>query len=74
MIDLYNYDRPTTPTTIVFPQDTNQVAAAVKCAVDAGVKVQPKSGGHSYGNYGLATGELSVDLDNMQHFSIDKTT
>lgn len=70
----YNFDLLTTPSAIVWPQDTQQVAAAVKCAVDSDIKVQPKSGGHNYGNYGSTTGELSVNLDNLQHFSMDETS
>jgi len=70
----YNLNLLTTPAAIVFPQNATQVAAAVKCAVDAGIKVQAKSGGHNYGNYGSSTGELSVNLENLQHFSMDDAT
>ncbi|KAJ5787114.1 hypothetical protein N7457_002104 [Penicillium paradoxum] len=70
----YNLDLLTTPAAIVFPQNAAQVAAAVRCAVDAGLKVQAKSGGHNYGNYGSTTGQLSVNLENLQHFSMDDTT
>ncbi len=48
----YNLDYQFTPAAIVFPKTANQVADAVKCAVESGVQVQPRSGGHSYGNYG----------------------
>ncbi|KAL3432031.1 hypothetical protein BDV09DRAFT_206192 [Aspergillus tetrazonus] len=70
----YNLDLLTTPAAIVFPEDTSQVAAAVKCAVDAGIKVQAKSGGHSYGNYGSPTDGLSINLENLQHFSVNTDT
>ncbi|GIJ86778.1 hypothetical protein Asppvi_005673 [Aspergillus pseudoviridinutans] len=70
----YNFDYPVKPAAVVYPQNAQQVAAAVKCAADAGVKVQAKSGGHSYGNYGSTTGELSVNLQNLQQFSMDETT
>ena len=48
----YNLDYPVTPAAIVYPESADQVAASVKCAVDQGVKVQARSGGHSYGNFG----------------------
>lgn len=47
----YNLSIPITPAAITFPETTAQVAAIVKCAVDANLKVQARSGGHSYGNY-----------------------
>lgn len=48
----YNMDYPVTPKAIVYPETVGQVAAAVKCATDYGTKVQARSGGHSYGDYG----------------------
>ncbi|KAJ5203602.1 uncharacterized protein N7498_004481 [Penicillium cinerascens] len=74
LVSPYNLDLLTTPAAIVFPQNAAQVAAAVKCAVNAGIKVQAKSGGHNYGNFGSSTGELSVNLENLQDFSMDRTT
>ncbi|KAJ5099998.1 hypothetical protein N7532_006999 [Penicillium argentinense] len=74
LVSPYNLDLLTTPAAIVFPQNVTQVAAAVKCAVDAGIKVQAKSGGHNYGNFGSSTGEISVNLENLQDFSMDHTT
>jgi FAD/FMN-containing dehydrogenase len=74
LVSPYNLDLLTTPAAIVFPQNAAQVAAAVKCAVNAGIKVQAKSGGHNYGNFGSSTGELSVNLENPQDFSMDRTT
>ncbi|KAK3371121.1 hypothetical protein B0T24DRAFT_530445 [Lasiosphaeria ovina] len=57
-----------TPTAVVRPKTAAEVSAVVKCAAQAGVKVQAKSGGHSYGNYGLGgqDGSISVDLRNFQ--------
>lgn len=49
----YNFDIPVKPAAVVFPENVQQVAAAVKCATNAGIRVQAKSGGHSYGNYGM---------------------
>jgi hypothetical protein len=92
----YNLDIVTTPAAVVFPQTANQVAKAVGCAVDCGVKVQARCGGHSYGNYGICSiqflctgafggqewltligisnGELSVNLQDLNAFSLDAVT
>jgi len=70
----YNLDIPVIPAAVTFPHTATQVAALVKCAVKSGYKVQAKSGGHSASNYGSSTGELSIDLQNLQHFSIDQST
>lgn len=48
----YNLNFPVSPAAVTFPESSQQVADIVKCAVTHGYKVQPKSGGHSYGNYG----------------------
>ena len=53
IIQPYNLDYLVLPAAVTFPETAQQVAAIVKCAVESGYKVQPKSGGHSYGNYGL---------------------
>jgi FAD/FMN-containing dehydrogenase len=44
----YNLATPVTPVAVIRPQNANDVAAAVKCAAQNGVKVQARSGGHSY--------------------------
>jgi len=49
----YNLNIPLTPAAVTFPTSSQQVAAVVKCAADNGYHVQAKSGGHSYGNYGM---------------------
>ncbi|KAI9930994.1 hypothetical protein ASPWEDRAFT_167054 [Aspergillus wentii DTO 134E9] len=72
----YNLNWPVTPIAVTFPKTSQQVAEIVKCAADNGYKVQPKSGGHSYGNYGLGgtDGAVVVDLKHFQQFSMDETT
>ena len=51
----WNLSIPVTPIAVTYPKTSAQVAAIVKCAAAHNVKVQPKSGGHSYGNYCLST-------------------
>lgn len=41
------------PAAIVYPQSTNDVAQAVKCAASSGYKVSARAGGHSYAAFGL---------------------
>ena len=75
-INPYNLDDPIYPAAIVRPITVEQVSAAVQCAVEAGVKVQPRSGGHSYANYclGGVDGALVVDLVHFQKFEMDTST
>lgn len=54
----YNLDLPVTPVAVTRPTDSAQVGHVVKCAADSDVKVQPRSGGHSYGNYGMSVDEF----------------
>jgi hypothetical protein len=47
----YNLAIPIMPAAVTYPRTAAQVAAIIKCAVEAGIKVQARSGGHSYANY-----------------------
>lgn len=47
----YNLSIPIKPAAVTYPKTTAQVAAIIKCAVEANLKVQARSGGHSYANY-----------------------
>jgi hypothetical protein len=73
---LYNTDYPVQPAAIVRPSTSDEVAAAVKCAVANNVKVQPRCGGHSFGNFGTGgvDGALMVDMVKFQKFSMDTNT
>jgi len=55
------------------PRLTVQVQSAVRCASIANVRVSVKSGGHSYGAYGLA-GALVIDMVEFQSVTLDRTT
>ncbi|KAJ6474700.1 hypothetical protein C8R47DRAFT_986679 [Mycena vitilis] len=72
----YNSDIPITPAAVTRPTTADDVAKIVQCAVASAVKVQPRSGGHSYGNYGIGgeDGSVVVDMVNFQQFSMDNTT
>ncbi|CRG91115.1 hypothetical protein PISL3812_08163 [Talaromyces islandicus] len=72
----YNLDHPVTPAAVTFPETIQQIANIVKCAAEADIKVQARSGGHSYANYGIGgvDGAIVVDVKNFQQFSYDPTT
>ncbi|GLA18506.1 hypothetical protein AnigIFM62618_006155 [Aspergillus niger] len=74
-VQVYNLNWPVTPAAVAFPKSTQQVASIVNCAASLGYKVQAKSGGHSYGNYGLGgtNGAISINLKNMKSFSMNYT-
>ncbi|KAE8377966.1 glucooligosaccharide oxidase [Aspergillus bertholletiae] len=75
-VKVYNLNLPVTPAAVTFPKTSQHVSGVVGCATAFGYKVQAKSGGHSYGNYGLGgtDGAIVVDLRNMKQFSYDTTT
>ncbi|KAJ7780247.1 hypothetical protein DFH07DRAFT_467953 [Mycena maculata] len=72
----YNTNIPVTPAAVTRPGTAEDVAQIVQCAVASAVKVQARSGGHSYGNYGIGgeDGAVVVDMVNFQQFTMDNTT
>ncbi|EGG03606.1 uncharacterized protein MELLADRAFT_109124 [Melampsora larici-populina 98AG31] len=64
------------PAAIVYPDSTEAVSESVKVAVDEKLSVSPRSGGHSYGSYGLggAHGALVVDLSRLKTVSVDQSS
>lgn len=69
----YNLRFSYTPAVIVLPTTTRHVSDAVTCARENNVKVQAKSGGHSYAAYSLGgrSGSMVIDLENFQEISVD---
>jgi FAD/FMN-containing dehydrogenase len=61
------------PAVIVLPTTQQHISDAVVCAGKAGVKVQAKSGGHSYASFstGGMNGIMMIDLENFQSVSVD---
>ena len=72
----YNLEYPVKPVAVTYPDTADDVASIVQCAANHGMKVQARSGGHSYANYGLGgeDGAIVVDMHKFQHFSIDNST
>lgn len=62
-----------TPAVIVLPTTVRHVQDAVVCANQNGVKVQAKSGGHSYASYSLGgqNGSMVIDLENFQEITLN---
>ncbi|KAH7400197.1 hypothetical protein BKA64DRAFT_477161 [Cadophora sp. MPI-SDFR-AT-0126] len=65
-----------TPIALALPTTVPQVQAAVKCAVKLGVKVNPRSGGHSYASHSIGgeDGHLVVDLRYFRETVVDRKT
>ncbi|KAM5351101.1 hypothetical protein ACJ41O_003824 [Fusarium nematophilum] len=72
----YNLEFPVTPAAVMRPDNAIDVSEAVKCAKENGFKVQAKSGGHSYANFGLGgvDGAVVLDLANLDSFKMDNGT
>jgi FAD/FMN-containing dehydrogenase len=49
----YNLDIPIVPAAVTYPKTPEQIAEIVKYASTTNLKIQARSGGHSYGNYGM---------------------
>ncbi|MCJ1477586.1 hypothetical protein MMC13_006259 [Lambiella insularis] len=69
----YNLRLAYVPAVVVLPTTTQHISDAVICAAASGVKVQPKSGGHSYASFssGGQNGAMVIDLENFQNISVD---
>ncbi|KAK1962095.1 FAD binding domain-containing protein [Colletotrichum sublineola] len=72
----FNVRIPYVPVSIAAPLTTEHIQAAIKCGRDNGVKVTPKSGGHSYANFGFGgeDGHLMLELDRMYNVTLNNVT
>ncbi len=62
------------PLAVIVPDAAKQIQSAVKCAIEAKIRVVPKSGGHSYEGWSVQNGTLGVDLQSMDSLVADKST
>lgn len=62
-VTILNLNIPVQPAAITYPSTADEVAGVVRCAAQAGYKVQAKGGGHSYGNFGM---ERCVDITSQR--------
>lgn len=72
----YNLRLPYKPAVIVLPITEQHIQDAVVCAAQAGLKVQAKSGGHSYASFssGGKDGAMVINLQSFQTIQLDKTS
>jgi len=72
----YNLDYPITPAAVTYPKTPEQIAAIIKYASTANLKVQARSGGHSYANYGIGgvDGAIVIDMKHFNQFHMDEKT
>lgn len=62
------------PVAVVIPSSAKEIQAAVKCAIEAKIRVVPKAGGHSYEGWSVQNGTLGIDLQAMDSVVADKST
>ncbi|KAJ0106777.1 hypothetical protein J7T55_001301 [Diaporthe amygdali] len=72
----YNLRLQYKPTVIVIATNNQHVSDAVLCAAKYKLKVQSRSGGHSYGSYSMGgkDGAVVIDLQKFQDVSLDSNT
>lgn len=72
----YNIRLQYEPAVIIIPDTTQQISDSVVCASQNGIKVQAKSGGHSYASTssGGRDGSMVVDLQRFQNVTVDEST
>ena len=68
----HNLRVPVVPRAVVYATATEQIQAAVKCAVESEIRVSAKSGGHSYASMGLGgeDGSLVIQLDHWHDVTL----
>jgi hypothetical protein len=72
----HNLRQQFTPLTIAVPTTVSHVQAAVACGRKYGVKVNARSGGHSYASHGIGgeNGHLVIDLKLLNQVVLDSCT
>jgi len=73
LIEPYNLRLPHTPAVVVIPTTNQHIQDAVVCAKQSGLKVQAKSGGHSYANFasGGKDGSMMISLLSFTSINVD---
>lgn len=63
----YNLDIHVSPLAVAYPESNEQVVGIVKCAMENDAKIQARSGGHSYGNFGVYLLNSELLIIGMDH-------
>lgn len=73
---VHNLRQQFTPLAIALPTTVTHVQAAVACGREHGVKVNARSGGHSYASHGIGgeDGHLVIDLRFLNQVDVDPET
>jgi len=76
LVEPYNLRLPYKPAVVVLPTTNQHVQDAVKCAAQTGLKVQAKSGGHSYASFssGGKAGSMMISLQSFQTIQLDTSS
>lgn len=76
LVQPYNLRLPYKPAAVVLPITNQHVQEAVVCAGQSGLKVQAKSGGHSYASFssGGKDGAMMIDLQSFQTVQLDPSS
>lgn len=76
LIEPYNLALPYSPVVVVLAETQQNVQDAVLCAAENGIKVQAKSGGHSYASFNLGgkDGSMMISLEAFQEIELDAST
>ena len=76
LVEPYNLALAFKPSVVVLPQTQQNIQDAVVCASKNGIKVQAKSGGHSYASFssGGKDGSMMISLQSFQKVELDTST
>lgn len=76
LVEPYNLRLPYKPAVVVLPTTNQHVQDAVVCGGQAGLKIQAKSGGHSYASFssGGKDGAMMISLQSFQNVQLDKSS
>lgn len=75
LVQPYNLRLPYKPAVVVLPTTAQHVQDAVVCAANGGLKVQAKSGGHSYASFssGGKDGSMMISLESFSSVAVDQS-
>ncbi len=72
---VFNHRRPDRfPVAVFFPEDENDVVAAVKLANTEGYQIAIRAGGHSWAAWSVRDEGILLDLKNLNKIEYDKAT
>ncbi|CAK4007347.1 FAD-binding domain-containing [Lecanosticta acicola] len=69
----YNLDYRYQPAAVTYPTSAQQAATVVQCALQFGVAIAPRTGGHGYADFCLGgrDGALVIDTKNLNSFRLN---